>query len=312
MEIRKDYILDRYVIVSEGRGKRPFEFSKGSEIKEAKTCFFCPGNEDLTPPEIGRIGTKKQWKVRWFPNKFAAVGLKGSPVFKKQARFFTSSSAYGVHEVIAETPDHKKQMEDLSIPQIKNVFRAFIDMIDNLSKIKGIKYVCIFKNHGKQAGTSLIHSHSQVIAYNRIPKLVKEKLKATKRYPGCPYCSIIKKEKSSKRACFENESFISFTPYASRYHYEIWLFPKKHIRNITDMDNKHLADLARMLKKILQKLKTIDAAYNMELFYSPKKENLHFHIEITPKLAILGGFEALSEDTINSISPEKAAEFYRK
>ena len=32
MELRKDYILDRYVIVSAGRGKRPFEFKKQEDF----------------------------------------------------------------------------------------------------------------------------------------------------------------------------------------------------------------------------------------------------------------------------------------
>ena len=77
------------------------------------------------------------------------------------------------------------------------------------------------------------------------------------------------------------------------------------------MDDKKLRDLAEVLKKTLLKLKEINAAFNITLTYSPEGEDLHFHIEVCPRLAIFGGFELLGNDTINSVSPEDAAKFYR-
>lgn len=311
MELRKDYILDRYVLISDERGKRPFEFKKEEIKEEGKVCFFCPGNEDLTPPEIGRIGTKEKWQIRWFPNKFAAVKPYGNAVIRTDNRYFTFSDAYGYHEVIAETDDHEKQLSDLNVQEIKDVLNVYARRIEDLSRKDNISYVSVFKNHGKDAGTSLVHSHTQLIAYNKIPSLVKEKIAAIKKYDYCPYCEILNIEKGSYRRCFENKNFAAFTPYAPRFHYEIWIFPKDHIKNITEMNDEKLFDLAEILKKILEKLKTINVSYNMELFYSPKNENLHFHIEISPRIAIWGGFELLTGDTINSVSPEEAARFYR-
>jgi UDPglucose--hexose-1-phosphate uridylyltransferase len=312
MELRKDYILERYVIVSNERSKRPFEFRKEkAKTVSSKECFFCPGNENLTPPEIGRISSGKNWKFRWFDNKFAAVKPSGNPIIRTDNKYFTFSDAYGFHEVIVETNDHNKQLEDLSKEDIKEILKIYALRIEELSKKENIRYVSVFKNHGKEAGTSLVHSHSQIIAYNKIPEQVKEKVDAVKKYDACPYCDIINIEKGSYRRCFENNSFVAFTPYASRFHYEIWVFPKKHIKNIRDLDDNKFLELAEIMKKILIKLKSIEASYNMELFYSPEKEDLHFHIEISPRLALIGGFEILTGDTINSVSPEDAAKFYR-
>jgi len=69
MELRKDYILDRWVIIATGRGKRPHEFKTEDDIyaddKGPEKCFFCPGNESMTPPEIGRVKDDKGgWKLR--------------------------------------------------------------------------------------------------------------------------------------------------------------------------------------------------------------------------------------------------------
>ena len=311
MELRKDYILDRYVIISTKRGKRPREFKQKVVQEKKGICFFCPGNEKLTPPEIGRIGTKKKWTMRVFTNKFAAVDLEGDPIIRTDDKYFTFASAHGYHEVIVETNDHKKQLADLTRKQIMDVLKIYANRIEELSKKDNIHYVCVFKNHGKEGGTSLVHSHSQVIAYNKWPNLVKDKVEAARRYDYCPYCDIIHIEKKSFRRCYENKNFVAFTPYASRFQFEIWVFPIQHIKNITEMDDKMLTDLAEILKKILKKLKTLNAPYNIELFYSPENENLHFHIEVCPRLAIWAGFELLTDDIINSVSPEDAAKFYR-
>ena len=310
IELRKDYILDRWVIIASERKKRPKEFKKTKAKKEG-ICYFCPGNENLTPKETGRIEKNGKWIIRWFPNKFPAVSHEGSPAIRSANKYFTYSDAFGIHEIIVETPDHNKQLVDLTEDHIKEVLKVYASRITELSKTDGTKYVIIFKNEGMEAGPSLVHSHTQVVAYNKIPSLVKDEINAAKTYGTCPYCEIINIEKKSDRRVFENDNFVSFTPYASRFNYEIWVFPKEHIKNITEMNENKLLDLASMLKKILVKLKEINISYNFFLHYAPEGKDLHFHIEICPRLATWAGFELATNATINSVSPESAAKFYR-
>lgn len=215
-----------------------------------------------------------------------------------------------MHEVIVESPDHSKQLADLDIDHIADVLKVYALRIKDLSKDG--KYVVIFKNYGKDAGTSLVHSHTQACSVNILPKNVEEKVQAIKQYKTCPYCDIIKKEQNSKRKIFENKEFVSFAPFASRFNYEAWIFPKKHCRNITEMDDTQLTSLAQMLKKILMRLQSIDASYNMILHYAPKGTDLHFHIEIMPRIAKWAGFELNTGIIVNSVPPETAAQFYRK
>lgn len=313
MELRKDYILDRYVVLTPERKKRRKELSKQELKKEKKkkNCFFCPGNEYLTPPETGRIEENGKWKLRWFDNKFPAVELKGNYNVKTDNTFFTFSDAFGKHEVVVETPDHKKQLWDLDKKNIKQILDVYTNRIIELSNIGGVKYVLIFKNHGVEAGTSLIHSHTQIAAINITPTLIMDEVNAAKKYDTCPYCSIIEIEKDSYRRCFENNTFVAFTPYASRFNYEIWVFPKRHVRNITELEENETNDLAEILKNVLVKLKKLNASYNFFLHYAPKGEDLHFHIEVTPRIAVWAGFEFSSDITINSVTPEDAAKFYR-
>lgn len=307
-ELRKDYILDRWVIISSGRGKRPHQFKK-LETTEVKVDFFGPGNESLTPPEIGRIGTKSKWEMRWFNNKFVALKPEGQAEIRTDNTYFTFSGNYGHHEVLVETPSLDKQLADLKVSEIAQLFGVYQQRIKDLSKEPNIDYVCVFKNHGLKAGTSIVHTHSQIMALNNIPKDVRDEVEACKKFDRCPYCDIIKIESEGIRKCFENDDFIAFAPYASRFNYEIWIFPKEHIRTLGDV--KSYESLADIMKKVLKKLKKIGADYNYYIHYAPNGEDLHFHIEVAPRIATWAGFELGSGEIINSVPPEDAAAFYR-
>ena len=308
--IRKDYILDRWVYYAIGRQKRPREL-KSVEVKDdKKICYFCPSNEHLTPPEIGRVEYKGSWKLRWFLNKFPAIEKKRNASLKSK-KFFSEGNSYGVHEVIVETQHHKSQISDLPVQQIRELLEVYKFRIKKLSRLKGIRYVEIFKNHGKDAGTSLIHSHSQAMALPQVPSLVMEEVQASKKYRRCPYCEIIRIEAKSKRKIFETKNVVAFAPFASRFNYEAWIFVKQHKKTLEELEEDEFQDLAIALKKILVKLKKLNASYNFFIHYAPEKENLHFHIEITPRLATWGGFELSTNFIINSVLPEDAARIYR-
>ena len=318
--IRKDYILDRYVYYAVSRKKRPNDFKKKSAKKTSlkspkKSCFFCAGNESLTPPEIGRIEYKGGWKMRWFLNKFPAVEKKGSPKIRAK-KFLCESDGYGVHEVIVETNHHKSQLWDIPAEYIKEWLEVIKFRMEKLSGIKGIKYVSIFKNHGADAGTSLEHSHTQIMALPNVPSLITEEVNASQEYgkktKRCAYCDIIKSEAKSKRKISETKTSISIAPFASRFNFEAWIFPKRHVKNLSWLSQQENTELAETIKKLLSKLKTIDISYNLYFHYSPEGKDLHFHIEIAPRMAKWGGFELSTNSVINSILPEDAAKFYSR
>jgi len=268
-ELRKDYILDRYVIIATERGKRPHQFKQEKEVVDEKEIdYFAPGNEDKTPPEVYRYPEKgKKWQIRVFPNKFPAVKAEGNSNIETHNDFFTFASAYGNHEVIVETPDIKKSLADLSKVRIKNVLKVFQKRILANLEDPNIKYVSVFKNHGKDAGTSIHHTHCQLIAYNTIPELIRKKEHAVSRYDYDPYDAIINAENDSHRKCFENKTIIAFCPYASRFPFEVMILPKRHVLNLTDFSEDELKDLAEILKKVLLKLKKLNADYNFYLQY---------------------------------------------
>ena len=305
--IRKDYLLEKYAYYAVKRGERPKEFKKTAVEVRSPTDFFAIGNENLTPPEKGRVQGTKGWLIRWFDNKFGALELQGPKKFSGNPK---QSSNYGIHEVIAETPG-QEALAELPVEHIVALLRVYAHRIRELSKIKGIHYILIFKNHGSDAGTSLLHEHSQAMALPHIPPSIQEKVCASAKSKTSPYLAIAKKELKTKRGIAQNKSFIAFCPFASMFNYEAWIFPKKNIRTFDDFRHDDFENLASLLKKLLMKLHEAGASYNFYVHYAPKGSNLPFHIEITPRMATWGGFELGSGCVINSVMPEDAAEFYR-
>lgn len=311
-ELRRDYIRDIWVIISPKREGRPKQFTTTSKKKDNGKCFFCRGNESMTPPETYRVEEKKKWILRCFPNKFPAVSEEETPKLKVINEFLRYQHAFGWHEVMVDSPWHDKQLSDMPVEHVRKVLQAYSDRVDELSKIQDIKYIAVFKNHELEAGTSIIHSHSQLIAYNHISRAVLEEVKAVSQFNKCPYCSIMRMEsKLGSRLAFENKKAIAFTPYASRYPYELAIFPKRHVHNITELRDDELLGLARIVKESLVKLKKLRAPYNMYLHNAPIGKELHFHMKINPRTSIFGGFELATGTIINTVAPEDAAKFYR-
>ena len=76
----------------------------------------------------------------------------------------------GVHEVVIENPDHALELGDLPVAHIRDVLRVFQLRIRAIECDLHYQYVQIFKNKGKEAGASLSHPHSQIVATPIIPK----------------------------------------------------------------------------------------------------------------------------------------------
>jgi len=216
-ELRKDYILDRFVIIAAERGKRPVLVSeKPDVVDDSSQCPFCPGHEAMLAGIINEIKKGKSWTIRVVPNKYSAVSLEGNPEIRTDNKFFTFATAFGYHEIIIETPDHNLEIEELPVEHIQGILKTYIWRIKELNDKPNIRFVSVFKNRGKEAGASIKHSHSQVIAYNHKPSWIADELLKVYDYfiknESCPYCEIIDIEKRSFRRIFEDEHFVSFAP----------------------------------------------------------------------------------------------------
>ena len=331
-ELRKDPITDRWVIISTERGKRPSDFVQVKQSDTKKICPFCYGHEDKTPPEIFCIrkpGTKPNtegWYVRVVPNKYPALRVEGS-LDREGVGMFDKMSGIGAHEVIIEHPDHRKRFWDYEISDIELILQAYVQRSTDLKKDIRLRHLLIFKNEGEQAGASLAHSHSQLIATPITPKRVREELEGTKRYfaykERCVFCDQIREEiRFGDRIIYGNEHFISFCPFASRFPFEIMIVPQRHALDMTGLQDDEMTALAEVLRITTRKLNESlnGPQYNWIVHTAPVKlsghgsvqaDDYHWHIEIIPRLTKVAGFEWGTGFYINPTPPEDAASFLR-
>ncbi|MDI6904625.1 MAG: galactose-1-phosphate uridylyltransferase [Candidatus Bathyarchaeia archaeon] len=337
-EIRKDYLLDRWVVIATERGRRPTDFAK-KERKKAKkgVCPLCPGNEHMTPPAIlvylksgkrirkakDKNGLRhKNWLIRCVPNLYPAFT---PPKGKTSRRQIMKSNdlvvAVGHHEVLVESPVHDGHPADAKISQLVHVINAYLDRLRELSAKPYVKYVSIFRNHGLEAGASLSHAHSQIIATPFIPRVVEEELEASRKFLNqnkkCVFCDILKKELNGPRLIIENSGFVVFAPWASVNPLEFWIFPRRHETTPLEMSRSEVKIFAGTLKACFNGLKKLlnDPPYNFGFHLAINKDAskyYHWHLEVYPKLAIWAGFEKSTGMYINTVTPEATAESLRK
>lgn len=331
-EFRKDYVLDRWVVIASERAKRPSDFQKRSRGEiDTEKCPFCPGNEHMTPPSFltflpSHLGgvtrdvdgeRTKDWLVRCIPNLYPAVTPRGRFSVKRESNLHMKSRGVGSHEVIIESPQHNDHPGKASLKQTMLMLKAYLRRLKELSKWD---YVSIFRNHGREAGASLSHPHSQIIATPMFPKRISDELLGCLNFlhehNRCVFCEIADKERLGPRAIFENRSFIAFAPWASIYPFEFWVLPKKHQYTLLQLKKDELRDFAEALKVCFKTLSDVlhdpPYSYGFHTVLNKKNSFFHWHLEVYPKLSIQAGFEKSTEIYINVTPPEVAAKSLRE
>jgi UDPglucose--hexose-1-phosphate uridylyltransferase len=336
-EMRRDYLLNRWVVIAIERKMRPTDFTKRAERRKAVgVCPFCPGHEHMTPPAtLVYISTNgeikkdkdlnglrhKNWLVRCVPNLYPAFTPPDENIIVELKKTEVFAVAHGHHEIVIESPMHDEHPGVARITQLVHAINAHLDRLRYLSSKDYVEYVSIFRNHGLEAGASLSHPHSQLVAMPFIPRVIDEEMKASdkfwKRKKKCVYCEILRRERKGPRFIHENDNFAAFAPFASVNPFEFWILPKNHSSSIIESTREEVKGLAEILRVSLGGMRSLlkDPPYNYGFHIAPTSEEdhsyFHWHLEVYPKLSIWAGFEKSMGVFINTIPPEDAAESLR-
>jgi UDPglucose--hexose-1-phosphate uridylyltransferase len=206
---------------------------------------------------------------------------------------------------------------------VAELLDAYQDRYVALMNKAGVNYIQIFHNHGKEAGASVPHPHSQLMAIPVVSPYVESILAGAERFYRSHrervYSTMVSHElDKKKRLVYENDDFVVFAPYASRVAFELWVVGKRSNPYFERITNEEKYSCGEALQKALQSIHRGlgDPAYNFYLYTAPcdGRDYPHFqwHIEIAPHTSTWAGFELSTGIEISSIEPEKAAAFLRK
>jgi len=318
-DMRKDYVLDRAVIVNPPVKKNT----------DNKKCPYCPGNESMTNPSllslVAQDGMLKRlqdaeddfvhgWAVRVFESKGPAVSTSSKNTYSDRPLY--SEPAYGYHYIVVASPKHKDTLATIDIEQWSNVLVVVQDRLRWLYTQKGVAYVSIFINHGEMAGSSVEHSHINMVSFSTLPPRIDEEAEASHKILNekgvCPMCQIVNIESAGPRQFLQTEGFVAFCPWAPSYPFEFWICPKKHITCFSKITQKEINDVSLILRATLGGLtKAIkNVPFNLVFHLSPEKKNsrqLHWHIEVYPITDHWSGLERGFGVFLNTNSPENVA-----
>ena len=207
-DLRKDYVLDRFVVLPETS-----QGASDDNTTDDSNCPYCPGNESMTEPALLALvvkegmlqrlsdsedSTVEDWSVRVFQSKKPVVVIGSTTSYTDKPLY--SEPAYGYHQIVVASPDHKRSLSQISVEQWGNVLVVIQDRVRWLYTQKSVTYVSIYVNSGISAGAQVTHPHLNIVTFSTIPPLIDMEAEGSHRYMNengtCPACSIIGVESS--------------------------------------------------------------------------------------------------------------------
>ena len=328
-ELRKDPVIDRWVIVSDAPVRIPtITNEKKPVIALEGVCPFCPGSEHMCPPEIYANrqpyshANDSRWNLRVIPSR-APVLMVEEELKRSGEGMYDRITGIGANEVIIETPRHNIRQSSMSHEELNNVFWAYRDRSVDLKKDSRMKFILIFKNCGTEAGATIEHPYSLLMGLPIVPRGIIEEFEGARKHfeykERCIYCDIINQEKQQElRVVSENRDFLAIEPFAPRSPFETWILPKRHSARFESIEPAEIHELAIIFKEVMKRMDLAlnYPAYNYMIHTSPVVSGneyfYHWHIEILPRMSVITGLEWASDLYVNPTSPEEAAAFLRE
>jgi UDPglucose--hexose-1-phosphate uridylyltransferase len=322
MELRKDPITRSWVVV--GHREETPEISGG--------CVFCPPALNAGPAML-RLPAQGDSQVIVLPHPDPLYRVEGDPM-RRADGIYDAMSQVGADEVVIETLEHNKPLEDLREDQIQMVMEAWRQRIEDLKRDLRFKYVSVYKDFGVLAGRAGEHAYSQVTATTFVPRRILYELRAAREWykekERCVFCDIVKQEeRQAKRIVDTQGDYVALCPYASRVPFEVWILDRKHNHLFEQpRPGSNRRHVAALLRRVLRRLRQVAPAYHLVVHSSPNtvhpkgettttywktiKDDYHWHIEILPIVKTRSKSYNIKEVYFNELTPEQAAATLRQ
>lgn len=314
-ERRRDPLTGHWRMFASHRQDRTF-------LPPEQLCPLCPTRDPDRPTEVPRPA----YDVAVFDNRFPALTAHPPPPAVAGSALYPVAPALGANEVVVYSDRHHPSPDELGPARMEKVVAVWADRYAELGGRDEIAYVFIFENRGEVIGVTLHHPHGQIYAYPEIPPVPATELAAAVAHleatGRCVLCDVVAKERSDGvRLVGQNDSFVSFVPFAARFPYEVHVASRRHatsVLDLTDPERALLAELLVMVRRGLDGLFGFPLPFVMSMHQAPTDDAgwlpvSHLHIEFTPlhrtatKLKYLAGSELGAGAFINDATPETTA-----
>lgn len=249
-------------------------------------------------------------------------------------RFPSLAGDSGRAEVVCFTEDHDASFADLSEEQARLVLDAWTDRTAELSHLPSVVQVFPFENRGREIGVTLGHPHGQIYAYPFVtPRTARMFQSLTARRAEADtanlFDEIVERESAGERLVLAGDHWVAFVPYAAHWPYEVHLYPRRRVPDLTALDEDQRAEFPRVYLELLRRFDRIFgpdepptpyiAAWHqapfsgLDAYEGVTRDDFALHLELftirrtSGKLKFLAGSESGMGVFINDVPPEAAA-----
>jgi UDPglucose--hexose-1-phosphate uridylyltransferase len=193
--------------------------------------------------------------------------------------------AFERQEVVVHTPRHARTIAELDAGELADVAEAWRRRREDVPD----GYLHALVNEGRQAGSSLPHTHSQLVW---LPETPPETQRAVDRDRWLEVAA--------------RDGIVLACPFASRLPYELVIAPAEP-RSGAFVDELLAAGL-QLLGEAVRRVHQVAGAVPLNAWLHDSED---WHFEVLPRLSIIAGVELGADWWINALAPEDAADDLR-
>lgn len=281
----RDPLTGERALLGTTRAARPNEFRDGPEER----CAFCPGNEDLTPPEIARYENGGAWDVRVFRNKFPAI-----------------EPPDGDHEIIVDSPRHGEEVTLRGIAMWRERYAAALERAPS-------SYPVLFKNSGAYGGATILHPHTQLVVLPDRPDRWQHMIAGD----GCTLCDELARAEQEETIVTRNGGAAAFVRTRSRFAWSLTVLATQCAASLLSVDGdawNAVMAIARDATAAIGRAFAERSGFNLLVYSDPHAQagSFHWHTEIVPRVSNLAGFELSTGMFIRGSTAKESARLWRR
>jgi UDPglucose--hexose-1-phosphate uridylyltransferase len=321
---RYNALIDEWVLVSAGRGLRPWLGAEEAEPEpNGQTfdpdCYLCPGNArangDVNPdyPE-----------TFVFTNDFSALRPDTSTAAFDDG-LLRAEGERGLCRVVCFSPRHDLTLGRMPADAVRRVIDLWADETDELGTT--YRWVQVFENRGEAMGASNPHPHGQIWAGTALPNEGARELSAQRahleRTGRRLLLDYVDHESAGQRVVTETDEWLAVVPFWAAWPFETLVIPKRPAARLSDLDTTARDDLTGVLHDLLGRYDGLfrrPFPYSMGWHQAPfgegESDAWQVHAHFYPPLLFakvrkfMVGYELLAE-TQRDLTAEEAAERLR-
>ena len=211
----------------------------------------------MTPPQTFVLPAAGAWRVRVVPNLYPALDRQ---------------------EVVVHSPGHLRSIAELADDQVALVAQAWQER----RRAEPAGYLHALINEGREAGSSLPHTHSQLAWLPSEPA------------PEPPRRGEIVEEQGR---------LVAWCPWISRLPYESAIAPVDPEPD--GFDSSLLPDALQLLAELVRRLRRLEGTVPLNAWLHNDESG--WRVVLLPRLSVLAGLELGAGVYINTLAPEEAA-----